>query len=536
MGTATRGSAATPGIASLARRIDASRVFVTDATLGALTAVRGLSASARAHEKDLSSLAAVARSAASRAENDGGVAGAVRDLVGATRTLVAVVRDKGRAQHDAATRAARSAEAIAALARDVGAVTTNARLLAINANVAATKLGHVGRAASVISTRVHALSCEMAAEAENLGELSHELTALLPAIAERTAALVEAGEAFSGRASTMLARVEELHASLGGHVAGEIRECEQRVHEVAAHASAIDAGLRAHREAESLLQAARQQAAAGDGAGTVQTLERTIQASIACVTPANDRLMALNDLARRQGAALTGLSARFGGDGTEADLTGLSRSLASLVEAFVREARGHIEEQLRGVELAVQSEGRRYGAAEACRRLVMESRMLTLAVRVEAARIGAHGAGILPIADQLGGFTDQLDGAVAGAATTTEALRTLLTRLRAHSQTITDATESFAAAAERAQHDLEEALRHAGGGVEAALGRSRERAQSLLDASHALITQLQFQDRLTQELRSIQTAVASPESTAPAKSFLDTKNDDGLSAGELMLF
>lgn len=281
---------------------------------------------------------------------------------------------------------------------------------------------------------------------------------------------------------------------------------------------------------------AQRDAVAGDGAGTVRTLERTIQASIACVTPANDRLMALNDLARRQGAALSGLATRFGGDGSEADLTALSRGLAALVEAFVTEARTLIEEQLHGVELAVQSEGRRYGAAEACRRLVMESRMLTLAVRVEAARIGAQGAGILPIADQLGGFTDLLDGAVAGAATTTEALRALLTRLRAHSQNITDATESFAAAAERAQRDLEEALRHAGGGVEAALSRSRERAQSLLDASHALITQLQFQDRLTQELRSIQGAVTSPEPTAPTKTFLDTKNDDGLSAGELMLF
>lgn len=517
------------GDASLARRALESRDFAASATDAALDAVEGLCASARSHGADLSALSEVAhRAAASEAE---GVAQAVRGLVGSTRDLVAKALAQGAAQHEAATRGVRAAEIIAGLASEVRAITADARLLAINANIASTRLGHTGMAAAVIATRVQGLAAEIAGEARDLADLSRELSEILPPIATRSGALRDESSTFSDRASELLAQIERSHASAGEQITAEVVAGERRVAAVIAHATAIDRRLREHRPVEGLLERASRSAATGDTDAAHASLDRAAELSLASIAPASEELLSLNGVSIEQSDALARLADVFA-----VDLGGASQPLRAALDDFVVAARQIIEDQRRAVDLAVESASRRQGIGESSRRLVLEARMLTLAIRVEAGRIGPAGAELVQIAAQLDTFTRRLDGSVGGADTSIRSLRALFAELLACSRAISVLIESFARGAPHLGAELEHALVRAAGDAGRAVEASQERARALLAASHELIPHLQFQDRLTQEIRLLQGALTGSSETAPEKSFLETADAGGMAAGEMVLF
>ena len=518
----------------VARRVLESRDFAASATDEALEAVEGLCASARSHGADLSTLSEVAhRTAASEAE---GVARAVSGLVGSTRDLVAKALAQGAAQHEAATRGVRAAEIIAGLASEVRAITADARLLAINANIASTRLGHSGMAAAVIATRVQGLAAEIAGEARDLADLSRELSEILPSIATRSGALREECSTFSDRASGLLAQIERSHASAGDQIAAEVVAGERRVTAVIAHATAIDRRLREHRPVEALLERASRSAASGETDAAHASLDRAVELSLASISPASEELLSLNAVSIEQSDALARLAEVFAVDPGMGGLGGASQPLRAAVDDFVGAARQLIEEQRRAVDLAVESAARRQGIGESSRRLVLEARMLTLAIRVEAGHIGATGAELVQIAAQLDTFTRRLDGSVGGADTSIRGLRALFTELLSCSRAISVLIESFARGAPHLGSELDHALERAAGDAGRALEASRERARALLAASHELIPHLQFQDRLTQEIRLLQGSLSGSSEAAPEKSFLETSDAGGMAAGDLVLF
>lgn len=519
---------------SVARRTLESRDFAASATDAALDAVGALCAAARSHGADLSALSAVARSAGGGGAE--GVARAVGDLVGSTRTLLSRALDQGSAQHDVATRGVGVAALIAGLAREVTGIMAEARLLAINANIASTRLGHTGMASAVIATRVQGLAAELAGEARSLADLSSALSEALPRIADRSGALRTSSSGLSDRSSELLAEIEASRASMGEQIAAEVVASERRVAQVIEHAQRIDAQLREHRGVEALLDHAGSSAASGDTRATFASLDRAAERSLSSIAPASEHLLALNGVAAEQTEALARLADALAQDGGSDSIGEASQALRGAVAGFVESSRRTIEEQRGAIDAAAQHAARGRGITEGCRRLVLEARMLTLAIRVEAGRIGGSGAELLQIAAQLDTFTRRLDDIMSGADTNTRELRALLAQLEAGSRSVADSIGSFARTAPQLGAALDLTLERAANDAREALSASRERADAVLAASHELVTCLQFQDRLTQELRLLQSALTG-EAPAPEKSFLQTSHKDGsLASGELVLF
>jgi hypothetical protein len=517
----------------LVERIEQSRAFTADATRSALAAVGALGASIRTHAEDLSVLAALARGAG-RHEAGAGVTSAVEGMVQCTRVLSGRVHSMATEQHQAAARGAQALESIAALAREVDVVTADARLLGVNANIAATRLGHLGTAAAVIATRVQGFAAEMATEGRELTQLTREIVAVLPAITARSAGLLEESQALSQQTSERLAEIEGAHGAVGSELSSGVSDCERNAAAALSRVHSVETALRAHLSVEELLGDAADAAAAGDEADAARALERASRSSLAAVVPISDHLAALNDTAEAQRGALAHLAAGFRGSGS---LGSASRALTQAIDGFVRTARATLAEQLTAAGAAVASEQRWRGTVDACRSLVMEARMLSLAVRVEAGRIGERGAEMVQIADQLAGFTARLDRVIAEIGVAMRTLRTQLEQLVPQSRSLSESVEAFAASAPRLGAALEAALSQATSEVERAVAASEERARALLGASHDLVGCLQFQDRLTQELRAIEDTLRAPSRAVPTKTFLETKREEGgLGAGELALF
>lgn len=517
----------------VAGRVDRAGEFAARSIAEARASSAALSRCAREQAAALSTLVSAAHGAAAEGGGASGLTAATSDLVDVTRALVDRVKARCASQEAAASRAVSSAESLATFARDVTAVAADARLVALNANVVASRLGHTGVAAAVISRRVQAFAIETQAEVHGLVELSRELTLLLPSIAEKTASVRAATARFRATSEAQLARVEATRDMLARQLRGEVGACGERARGIAAQALAIEADLGAHFVVEDLLAEAASASRSGDVGATGAALDAAITASLAHVSPASERLAALNALASQQVEALASLVRALRGDG---DLDGASRELTGDVGSFVASTRADLEEQGRSVASALAAEARRSGADEACRRMVMEANLLTLAVRVEAGRLGDQGLEIVPIAEHLGAFSASLHRVVAGAASSTSELRRLLLQIQSEGKLVSAAVEAFAASAPRARGALDRAMDRVTSGVVGALEASRARAGALLTASHDLIGTLQFQDRLTQEVTALAGAIRAPGEALPERSFLETKPEGGLSAGDLMLF
>ena len=127
-------------------------------------------------------------------------------------------------QRETAERAVRESKTVIAAGQRISAIAAGARILSLNAQIEASRLGAVGKPFAVIATEMSDLVTEIETTNKVVGELAESLTRLLPQFLEMTSTLENVAAGFA--------------KDLDGHIE-QVADAEEGVQEVVRRATEI---------------------------------------------------------------------------------------------------------------------------------------------------------------------------------------------------------------------------------------------------------------------------------------------------------
>lgn len=244
-----------------------------------------------------------------------------------------------------------------------------------------------------------------------------------------------------------------------------------------------------------------------------------------CRTTTLDRIRRTNEMTSREvlaaGQSLGEIVERAQAqvETARSALAGLSgqgeEGVADLVDHQTEMTRAHVDE-LRAM-LSEQSEVTRK-AIEACsdiaaigsqvRKVAQRTRILSLNANVEAARLGASGAGIEVIASEMRRLTDEVNRANQRIEQMAQTLLASLPRIVEHTETMSGSTEQFANRLSNNAVAVGAATNRLRSTVASILASGDRESTAILSGSHAALSHLQFQDPAAQSLLIIDADLA----------------------------
>lgn len=135
------------------------------------------------------------------------------------------------------------------------------------------------------------------------------------------------------------------------------------------------------------------------------------------------------------------------------------------------------------------------------REISLDARMLTINARIESARLGATGGAFAVIADQMASFSRAVEAANTTIAELAEELSRIMPRALEAASALRAHTEEVAI---QKSLEMQMALQEADASMTHLLHSSKKRAESIRHGSHQVLSHLQFQDIVAQELRDVE--------------------------------
>ncbi|HET9955845.1 MAG TPA: methyl-accepting chemotaxis protein [Polyangiaceae bacterium] len=141
-------------------------------------------------------------------------------------------------------------------------------------------------------------------------------------------------------------------------------------------------------------------------------------------------------------------------------------------------------------------------------KVALQTRLLSLNANVEAARLGANGAGFEVIASQMRRLTDEIDQANRQIGQMAQALLVSLPQIQKHGERLNRSAEAFSKDLAENSSQVYGATAHLKTSLESVLARGDHEAGLILQGSYEAISHLQFQDPTAQSLLIIDADLA----------------------------
>jgi methyl-accepting chemotaxis protein len=163
---------------------------------------------------------------------DAGIVAALSGLAEMTSGFLAELVPRMRAQAETTHRAAQHSQKIRAAGKKIDAIAFAARMLNLNAQIEAARLGALGEPFMVIVSRMVELTHQIEEANRLIGELAETLAADLPAIASTGESVAETCEDFSGKFSARVAGVRRVQADVQERLRDTSERMQSRAGEV----------------------------------------------------------------------------------------------------------------------------------------------------------------------------------------------------------------------------------------------------------------------------------------------------------------
>lgn len=424
---------------------------------------------------------------------------------------------------------------IEAVSRGIQEVARDAGILALNAQISAVHTGRDGAAADAIAARMRAVATEVASLSKTVGTLASETAREISELDRLSADGCTGADEWAATLEPALQACALSFATLCEGLAKASEQGRATERSAVGEAQAVLAALVSHDELLPTLGAlvdaepeeARECARAIVAASTEQ---------IARTTAALGRV---NDAARAHLGLLDGLRPQLDAE----DAQGFRGRLSALEVELACFLSSHRDWS----KLAGQSVGRaRARAPELARtvdemhRIALELSMLGVATRVEAARLGDRGTDFRAVGERIQELVAAVRGALRRNMGFSGELARALGSIAGAVHGLERSTLEFSETLEADLRDQERASESALRAVDDAFESTRLGACAIRDASFEAIRHLQFQDRMTQELESIERildAGEDPDALALVPSHLGTTSDtESLASGDCVLF
>ena len=231
------------------------------------------------------------------------------------------------------------------------------------------------------------------------------------------------------------------------------------------------------------------------------------------VLAAGDRIEDMRREAEGNLASLQGVGKQFEStsDNGRATLDAAMRRNAAVMTGYTHKF-GASTDQQRACTAAVTEVARKITAFVAgVDRVSTELRMLTLNARLEAARWGNQGAAFATVASSMRELTGEVSKANEQIGGLADELSAIAECVASNEKTIRDLSNGLASDVTTQMAELASAYEATRRVSADAVATGVERGQRLVSLSNAMLTNLQFQDRLAQVLREAEAVVVRSE-------------------------
>lgn len=185
---------------------------------------------------------------------------------------------------------------------------------------------------------------------------------------------------------------------------------------------------------------------------------------------------------------------------TSASVTGLMQRQTELVATYIGVLSQQISEQAATTAQAIEQLNRILEVGEIIARVSTEARMLALNANIEASRLGAAGAAIRVIGQEMKRFSESVNRANTTVQDIAAELLETLPRIAQLAETMTDGSRSFSS---NVNHHLQ-GLSKTSAEMKEVVAEMHQmgdvRLSRVLKASQDALSHLQFQDTLAQSL------------------------------------
>jgi chromosome segregation ATPase len=182
-------------------------------------------------------------------------------------------------------------------------------------------------------------------------------------------------------------------------------------------------------------------------------------------------------------------------------------STAQLIEhysGFGEQAASRMREQVGAAERSLEMTGKIELMVHAIDRISLAVKILTVNGRIESCRLGAAGTAFGAIAAQLGELNTEVRAASATIAELSSGLLSTVPQIAESAQALLRMTDDFNASHQSQVADLRRLCEENQQWVLTSAAESKKRAQFILGATSEMLQRLQYQDRMSQDLRDIE--------------------------------
>jgi methyl-accepting chemotaxis protein len=230
-----------------------------------------------------------------------------------------------------------------------------------------------------------------------------------------------------------------------------------------------------------------------------QLSEREVLAAGRCV-------VSINNEAKQHATDLSALAKQFAGGNSEN-----RRTIAHVIQkqthtcsTFATELGAELRDQSELALRALELTKRIAKFGEQINSISIEARILTLNADIESKRLGKSGAAFGAIAGEMRNLSASVHSTNQAVADLTRDLTRLLPKLAAGSQQMLRHSDAFSGQLVKQLADVEFAYDSAQRAVHGTLQASQERAERIFAQTCEVLSHLQFQDRMAQDLSKAQ--------------------------------
>ena len=242
-------------------------------------------------------------------------------------------------------------------------------------------------------------------------------------------------------------------------------------------------------------------------ADLVTALEGCIELSECNVAAAGVSVNVIYNDTRDRVAAMTALVHQMGAAGERGAGEGIGAAItrhANLFEEFSKNLGQRLGQQATVARSAVALVDELRASSDDIRRIAAAVRLLTLNARIEAARLGDQGRGFVAISSQMLELSSAVQSASGRLTTMAEGVGKLIPPLAAESEAMALHAQDFGLRLGAETGHLRRSFEKAQAKSEEALTISHQTAARTIDRAHSVLGNLQFHDRMSQELRRIE--------------------------------
>jgi chromosome segregation ATPase len=180
-----------------------------------------------------------------------------------------------------------------------------------------------------------------------------------------------------------------------------------------------------------------------------------------------------------------------------------------LIHSFVEEMRTFLRRQIEFSEAANQAFGLITDCSSSVSRIMQNSRILAVNLKIESARLGENGAAVSTIGMEMMNFSNDVRAANTKILNALQDLRNSLPQIRTEMSEMDARTTEFSTQLDSNLSEVEAQTERLDRSLKDSLTRTEQKNKSILDCSLATLSELQFQAPVESELQKAEVEVRS---------------------------